>query len=193
MSKKVTFSLAPEIVADATEGIVLGDFNNWLHETGVKLKKQKDGSLKASLELEPGIYQYRYFLNDGRWVNDGNATGYSFNNEFCVDNCVIAIEDEVKETVATAAAIAATVEVKSKKAVAKKVEAKVEEKPKAAVKKPVATKAKPAVKAIAPKATAVKAVAPKAAAAKAPAKKVVAAAPKKAVEPVAKKATKKTK
>jgi hypothetical protein len=183
MSKKVTFSLAPEIVADATDGIVLGDFNNWLHETGVKLKKQKDGSLKASLELEPGIYQYRYFLNDGRWVNDGNAMGYSFNNEYCVDNCVIAIDAEVKETVATAQAIAATVEVKPKKAVAKKVETKVEEKPKAAVKKPVATKSKPAVKA----------AAPKAAVAKAPAKKVVAAAPKKAAAPVAKKATKKAK
>jgi hypothetical protein len=183
MSKKVTFSLAPEIVADATEGIVLGDFNNWLHETGVKLKKQKDGSLKASINLEPGIYQYRYFLNDGRWVNDGNATGYSFNNEFCVDNCVIAIDEEVKETVATAEAIAAAVEVKPKKAVTKKAEPKVVEKPKATVKKPVAPTAKPAAKAVAPKATA----------AKAPAKKVVAAAPKKAVAPVAKKATKKAK
>lgn len=183
MSKKVTFSLTPAIVADATEGIVLGDFNNWLHESGVKLKKQKDGSLKASIDLEPGIYQYRYFLNDGRWVNDGNATGYSFNNEYSVDNCVISIDEEVKETIATAEAIAATVEVKPKKAVAKKAEPKVEEKPKAAVKKPVAAKAKPAAKAVAPKATA----------AKATAKKVVAAAPKKAATPVAKKATKKAK
>lgn len=188
MSKKVTFSLAPEIVADATEGIVLGDFNNWLHENGVKLKKQKDGSLKATLDLEPGIYQYRYFLSDGRWVNDGNAVGYSFNNEFSVDNCVIAIENEVKETIAKPQAIAATVEVKPKKAVAQKVAPKVEEKPKVAAKKPVA--AKPAAKAVAPKA----AVAPKVTvAAKAPAKKVVAAAPKKAVAPVAKKATKKAK
>ena len=32
MAKKITFSLAPEIVADATEGILLGDFNNWLQQ-----------------------------------------------------------------------------------------------------------------------------------------------------------------
>ena len=188
MSKKITFLLQPEIVADAMEGIVLGDFNNWLHESGIKLKKQKDGSLKASIDLEPGIYQYRYFLNDGRWVNDSNATSYYFNNEYCVDNCVIAIDEEVRETIATAAEIAATVEVKPKKAVAKKANSKVEENPKAAVKKAVAVKAKPAAKAVAPKATAAKAPA-----AKAPAKKVVAAAPKKVVASVAKKATKKAK
>jgi 1,4-alpha-glucan branching enzyme len=116
MAKKITFSLAPEIVADATEGILLGDFNNWLHESGFKLKKQKDGSLKATVELEPGIYQYRYFLNDGRWVNDGNAQGYSFVGEYGVDNCVISIPlEEVKETLAKGELVT-DVDVKAKKA-----------------------------------------------------------------------------
>jgi hypothetical protein len=178
MAQKMTFSLAPEIVADATEGLLLGDFNNWLQEKGVKLKKQKDGSLKATINLEPGTYQYRYFLNDGRWVNDGNAVGYNFVGEFGVDNCVISVPAmEVKETIAIGEQVIA---VAPKKAAAKK-----EVAPKAAAPK--------AEKAAAPKAAAPKAAAPKAAAPKASAK---VAAPKTAVKKVvapAKKAAKKGK
>jgi hypothetical protein len=183
MAQKMTFSLAPEIVADATEGLLLGDFNNWLQEKGVKLKKQKDGSLKATLNLEPGTYQYRYFLNDGRWVNDGNAVGYNFVGEYGVDNCVISVPAmEVKETIAIGEQVIA---VAPKKAAAKK-----EVAPKAAA--PKAEKAA-APKAAAPKAAAPKAAAPKAAAPKASAK---VAAPKTAVKKVvapAKKAAKKGK
>lgn len=177
MAKKITFSLAPEIVADATEGILLGDFNNWLHESGIKLKKQKDGSLKATVELEPGIYQYRYFLNDGRWVNDGNAQGYSFVGEYGVDNCVISIPfEEVKETLAKGELVT-DVDVKAKKAATTK---KVAE-----TKAPAAPKAKPVAKKTEVKAE--KAAAPKAAA-----KKPAAKASSKAEAP-AKKAAKKTK
>jgi hypothetical protein len=168
MAKKITFTLPPEIVADATEGILLGDFNSWIHESGTKLKKQKDGSLKATLELEPGIYQYRYFLNDGRWVNDGNAQGYAFNGEYGVDNCIISIPfEEVKETVAKGELVT-DVEVKPKKVATKKVAA-----PKAAVavtNKPVAKEKAPSKKPVAKVEKAV--VAPKAAAKK-PAAKVV--------------------
>jgi hypothetical protein len=177
MAKKITFTLAPEIVAEATEGILLGDFNNWLHESGIKLKKQKDGSLKAIVELEPGIYQYRYFLNDGRWVNDGNAQGYSFVGEYGVDNCVISIPfEEVKETIAKGELVT-DVDVKAKKAATTK---KVAEAKAPEAKVPAAPKAKPAAKK-----TEVKAekAAPKAAAKK-PATKAVAPA---------KKTTKKTK
>lgn len=124
MAKKVTFTLAPEIVADATDGLLLGDFNNWHHESGIKLKKQKDGSLKATTQLEPGIYQYRYFLNDGRWVNDGNANGYAPIGEYGVENCVINIPfEEVKETIAAIATIEKVKTTKSKKETTKKPEA----------------------------------------------------------------------
>jgi hypothetical protein len=171
MAKKITFSLAPEIVAEATDGILLGDFNNWLHESGIKLKKQKDGSLKVTVDLEPGVYQYRYFLNDGRWVNDGNANGYSFVGEYGVDNCVISVPfEEVKETIAKGELVT-DIDVKAKKAASKKpTEAKAAPAPKAkpAAKKPVAK----IEKAVAPKAAAPKATAKKPAAkAAAPAKK----------------------
>ena len=115
MTKKITFTLAPEIAAEATDGILLGDFNNWIHESGIKLKKQKDGSFKATVNLEPGVYQYRYYLNDGRWVNDRNASGYAFNGVYGVENCVVHVPfEEVKETVATGELVA-DIEVKPKR------------------------------------------------------------------------------
>jgi hypothetical protein len=187
MAQKITFSLAPEIVADATEGLLLGDFNNWLKEDGVKLKKQKDGSLKATLNLEPGTYQYRYFLNDGRWVNDGNAVGYNFVGEYGVDNCVISIAaEEVKETVAKGELVAAAIPA-PKKSASPKAPAKA-----AAPKTPAKVAApKTPAKVAAPKAPA-KVAAPKppakVAAPKAPAK---VAAPKAPAKAPAKKATKK--
>jgi predicted flap endonuclease-1-like 5' DNA nuclease len=98
MATKVTFLLAPEIASGATSGILLGDFNNWSYDNGISLEIQQDGSLAAITTLEPGrTYQYRYLLNDGRWVNDGNAQSYVPVHGLYVDNCVITVPDEVKE------------------------------------------------------------------------------------------------
>jgi 1,4-alpha-glucan branching enzyme len=92
--KKVNFQLAAEIVGDATSVVLLGDFNNWDTESGSTLKRQKDGSFKASLELESGkAYQYRYLLNDGRWVNDGTADEYVFDALYQVENCVVNVPE----------------------------------------------------------------------------------------------------
>jgi predicted flap endonuclease-1-like 5' DNA nuclease len=104
MATKVTFTLSPEIVGDATEAILVGDFNNWNPNEGVGLKVQKDGSLKATVALEPGqTYHYRYFLSDGRWVNDGNADYYYFDPVYHVDNCVITVPEKKAATKKTAA------------------------------------------------------------------------------------------
>lgn len=94
MSKKVKFTLSADIVGEATEAVLLGDFNNWNPSEGIGLKVQKDGSLAATVALEPGSYQYRYFLSDGRWVNDSNAQYYAHNPVFQVDNCVITVQEE---------------------------------------------------------------------------------------------------
>ena len=92
MSTKVTFSLSADVVAEATAGIVLGEFNNWDYSNGISLKKQKDGSMKASTTLETGrAYQYRYLLNDGRWVNDQNAENFAYAEGFQIENCVITV------------------------------------------------------------------------------------------------------
>lgn len=96
MTTKVNFILSADVVADATGGLLLGDFNNWDEATGVRLKKKKDGSLKTTLELEVGqTYQYRYLLDDGRWVNDERADGSAHANGYHVQNCVIAVPAKI--------------------------------------------------------------------------------------------------
>lgn len=97
MEKKVTFLLSAEIVGEATSAMLLGEFNNWDANNGITLKKQKDGSLKATASLEAGrTYQYRYLLNDGRWVNDERAENYVHANGFAVENCVITVVEEAE-------------------------------------------------------------------------------------------------
>lgn len=97
MSTKVTFTLPAEEVAEATAGLLLGDFNNWDQQHGTVLKKQKDGSMKAIVSLTPGeTYHYRYLLNDGRWVNDDNEDHYDHN--YSVHNCVITVASEAAKT-----------------------------------------------------------------------------------------------
>jgi predicted flap endonuclease-1-like 5' DNA nuclease len=92
MSTKITFTLPAEVVANANSGLLLGDFNNWDDNKAPQLKKQKDGSMKATLALEEGkTYQYRYLLDDGRWVNDYTAETYAHVSGYGVDNCVITI------------------------------------------------------------------------------------------------------
>ena len=91
MTKKITFTLPAEVVANATSGLLLGDFNNWDNAKAPSLKKQKDGSMKATLALEGGTYHYRYLLDDGRWVNDYTAENYAHVWGYGVDNCVITV------------------------------------------------------------------------------------------------------
>lgn len=123
MTTKVTFILSADIVADATEGLLLGEFNNWDKDNGFSLKKQKDGSLKTTLPLEAGkTYEYRYLLNDGRWVNDERAEQYAYAHGFQVENCVITVPVET-ETIA-AEPKAKTVKAKAVKAETAAVEPK---------------------------------------------------------------------
>ncbi len=143
-SKKIDFLLPADVANGATSGILLGDFNNWDSNNGVALKQQKDGSLKASVSLQSGSYEYRYLLNDGRWVNDTQASKYSYNPEFSVENCVIEVVSEIVPV-----APKATTNVKAKatpEAVSEKTKA-----PAKTAKAKVAVESK--VEAIAPKTT----------------------------------------
>jgi predicted flap endonuclease-1-like 5' DNA nuclease len=92
MATKVTFTLTADIANGVSEGVLLGEFNDWNEAKGIKLKKSKDGTLSASVSLEAGkTYLYRYLLADGRWVNDQNAPNQH-------DNCVITVPEQVKKT-----------------------------------------------------------------------------------------------
>ena len=63
--KKETFTYyAP----DAQNVVVAGDFTGW--DLNPKpLKKNKDGTWKATLPLETGRHEYRYIV-DGQWCDD---------------------------------------------------------------------------------------------------------------------------
>jgi 1,4-alpha-glucan branching enzyme len=150
MAKKTIFTLAANIAGEAESGILVGEFNNWDESKGIALKKQKDGSFKAEVALEPGTYHYRYFLSDGRWVNDGNAEHYAPVHGLHVDNCVITVAEEAPAPKKAKAEPKAKEEAPKKAAAPKKEaakpapKAKAEPKPKAekAPATPKATKTK---------------------------------------------------
>ncbi len=158
MAKKVMFTLSAEVVGEATSGLLLGEFNNWDYNEGIELEKQKDGSMKAVASLESGKrYEYRYLLNDGRWVNDGSAHQYVHISGLQVENCVINVEEEKKG--AEKASVKKTEVPTQEKVAAKKIAAPKE--------KVIASKAVPVEKIIAEKAIPAKVAAPKEAAPKA--------------------------
>ncbi len=88
---KVKFVAPPEIAKEAKKVYLAGDFNNWEYEETM-LRKQKNGTLAATLELETGSeYQYRYVLDGERWENDNEADKYVPSNVCNEDNSVVIV------------------------------------------------------------------------------------------------------
>lgn len=83
---KVTFVLPSQPNADHVH--VVGDFNHWRAST--PMKRQKDGSWRASVDLEPGEYEFRYLVDGNMWVNDEAADGYRM-GPFGADNSVVQV------------------------------------------------------------------------------------------------------
>lgn len=82
---QVTFILSAEVEGDAA--YVLGEFNDW--QPTQAMKRQKDGSWRATVELEPGrAYAFRYRVSDQMWLNDPEADGYA-PNPYGEDNSVV--------------------------------------------------------------------------------------------------------
>jgi 1,4-alpha-glucan branching enzyme len=52
-----------------------GDFSAW---QPVVMRKQKDGSYMATVELGPGTYEYKFLL-DGEWVVDPDNNAWALN------------------------------------------------------------------------------------------------------------------
>ena len=69
---KVTFKMN----VDAKSMVIVGDFNGW-EEAATPMKKSKDGSFTATVELESGReQQFRYIADGNRWLNDEAADKY---------------------------------------------------------------------------------------------------------------------
>ena len=67
-TKTVRFALvAPEAQAVS----LAGDFNGW-DINSLPMKKARQGTWKASVSLQPGRYEYRFWV-DGVWQDDPHA------------------------------------------------------------------------------------------------------------------------
>ncbi|MGY6562092.1 MAG: isoamylase early set domain-containing protein [Luteibaculaceae bacterium] len=80
---KVTLELSAEMVGEANEIFVVGDFNGW-NVSEHPMKKLKDGTFKVTLDLEANKeHQFRYLVDGHRWLNESEAdkfvpTGVSY-------------------------------------------------------------------------------------------------------------------
>lgn len=88
---KVTFELPADAVNGAKTVALAGEFNGW--DTNAQaLKKQKDGSYKATVELPVGgEYQFRYVLDGTTWTNDSAADKYVASGVSGEENSVVVL------------------------------------------------------------------------------------------------------
>jgi 1,4-alpha-glucan branching enzyme len=78
--KKTEFSLS----APQAQGVsTAGDFNQW-NPSSHPMKMDEEGIWRISLALNPGQYEYRFFV-DGEWQNDPNCFS-SVENPFGTSN-----------------------------------------------------------------------------------------------------------
>ena len=88
---KVRFSISAEEANGASEGCVVGEFNEW-NAAASPLKLQKDGSLTAVLEIPTGReYRFRYLVGKHRWLNEPEADGYEYCSFAGCDNSLLNI------------------------------------------------------------------------------------------------------
>ena len=84
-AKKISFEYyAPQ----AKKVELAGSFNNW-KPVETPLRKEKEGKWKVELNLPPGLYQYRYRVDDA-WQNDQRPVE-CVPNAFGTWNCVLRI------------------------------------------------------------------------------------------------------
>jgi len=155
---KVTFTLPAEVIEGVSEVQVLGDFNNWNHEQGVKMKSVKAG-FETTLELAGGrFYEFRYLLDGNTWANDPAADDYHV-TPFGVYNSVVKIEEPTTTAKAPAAKTTAPKTTETKAAATKTPAAETTVKttaPKTVTTKAVVAKAPAAEKKVAPAKTTAK-------------------------------------
>ena len=76
----VLFSL---VAPEANDVELVGSFNNWDREHGVKLTRNSNGVWHAKLDLAPGRHLYKYVI-DGAWCADPANENRAAPNDDCV-------------------------------------------------------------------------------------------------------------
>lgn len=84
--KEIAFQLyAP----NAKKVSIGGSFNKWSASL-MKAKKDTKGNWKAMMKLEPGRYEYKFFV-DGHWQTDPNNCN-CVTNSFGTQNSILCID-----------------------------------------------------------------------------------------------------
>ncbi|HDQ00427.1 MAG TPA: hypothetical protein ENN22_14775 [bacterium] len=65
---KVAFKL--DAPANINSVAVVGDFNNWSHETHLLKFDEPSGIWQTELILNPGTYEYRFLIDGSMWIKD---------------------------------------------------------------------------------------------------------------------------
>jgi 1,4-alpha-glucan branching enzyme len=85
-AKKTEFNFS----APQARGVyIAGDFNQW-NTFSHPLKQDESGTWRVSLALNPGPYEYRFFV-DGEWQNDSSCSSF-VENPFGTSNCLKIVE-----------------------------------------------------------------------------------------------------
>ena len=92
---KVSFELPADQVGEKRDVRVLGTFNNWSWDNGLKMKQSK-GKYSASTDLPAGDYKFRYLADGHDWKNDDSVDSYADSGYGSTDCCfsLAAVEDK---------------------------------------------------------------------------------------------------
>lgn len=83
---KIEFTLS---APHAKSVFIAGNFNLW-NPSSHPLKKDKQGVWKIAIALDPGQYEYRFFV-DEEWQNDPSCSSF-VDNPFGTFNCLKIVE-----------------------------------------------------------------------------------------------------
>ncbi len=73
---RVSFKLEKKQIGTADKVYIVGEFNNW-DEKAEPMKKLKNGDFSLVKDLKKDkSYQFRYLVDNGRWVNDDTADAH---------------------------------------------------------------------------------------------------------------------
>lgn len=88
---KVTFKVLKKNIGSARSVKIIGEFNNWDLDTPA-MKKLKSGDFLFNIDLNADqAYQFRYLVDNEKWLNDENADAYLPSPFPGIDNSVIAL------------------------------------------------------------------------------------------------------